>query len=75
MLCRRSCSRPEAPLASLLDAIVQRLEAEEQKHALETGRGRHQRDKYDERIGFAKGLMRAAEIVKEEAKKVNEQED
>ena len=61
-------------MASLLDRIKAKLKAEEEKYSIETGRGRHGSDKVDTRIGFSKGLIRALEIVNEEAKAEKEED-
>lgn len=59
---------------SLLDAILLALRAEEQKVALDVGRGKVDRDVRDERIGIAKGLARAIDLVMTAAQAVNKED-
>lgn len=60
--------------SSLLETALHALKAEEEKHSLETGRGRG-KDSHLERVGYSKGLLRAIVIVTESAKAVNKEDD
>lgn len=59
---------------SLVDAILLALKKEEERIALEVGRGKVAKENRDERIGMTKGLAKALDIVRETARNV-ESED
>lgn len=61
--------------ASLLNTILSALDAEAKAYELETGQGRSgNKDKYDERVGYSKGMRHAIEVVKNAAKSIDTEE-
>lgn len=63
--------------SSFLDACLKALQEEEQRVALETGRGKHGTEPVTvaKHIGIAKGIDRAREIVLDTAKQFNTEDD
>lgn len=59
---------------SLVDAILLALKKEEERVALEVGRGKVAKEHRDERVGVSKGLLKAVDIVNAIARSV-ESED
>lgn len=63
--------------ANLLERVRNRLNKEATEKELDTGRRKNVSswEQYHERVGESKGLRRALEIVMEEAKAINVEED